>query len=115
LDKNVDRETEDYGANSEELFLSESSEHQSSTIMPPSAILQPPPSFPLSPDHGGISAYRRRRTCLDHAPNCFYLRSLCNNNFYIPIMRKNWYFTKTLKCVSILVDYEKHLLLSDIF
>jgi hypothetical protein len=86
-----DLDAEDYGKSDE--YLSESIEHQSSTILPPSAILQLPPSYPLPPsitDHQGIpSSFHRRRTCLDHAPNCFYLKSLCHNKFYMPIMRKN--------------------------
>lgn len=86
-----DLDVEDYGKSDE--YLSESIEHQSSTILPPSAILQPPPSYPLPPsvaDHQNVpSSFHRRRTCLDHAPNCFYLKSLCHNKFYMPIMRKN--------------------------
>lgn len=87
-----DPETRDYIGSSE--YLSESDEHHSSTMLPPSAILQPPPSFPLPPsiaDHNSVtsSTFRRRRACLDQAPNCFYLRSLCHNKFYRPIMEKN--------------------------
>lgn len=89
-----DLDTEDY-ANSDELFLSESTEHQASTVLSPSAILQPPPSFPLPPsvaDHSNVpSTFHRRRTCQDHAPNCFYLKSLCHNSFYKSIMQKNWF------------------------
>lgn len=83
VDANTDLDNEDYAANSDELFLSESTEHQASTIMPPSAILQPPPapSYTLPPSEkfsehhsSAPSTFRRRRPCQDHAPNCFYLR-----------------------------------------
>ncbi|KAI6186577.1 hypothetical protein M3Y98_00147800 [Aphelenchoides besseyi] len=77
--------------NSEE-FISESFEHQQLTTRPPTIVYpQPLPQPPVSTiDHSVSSSFHRRKTpCRDQAPNCFYLKSLCFNQFYLPLLASN--------------------------
>ena len=74
-----DNDDDDY--TSDEL-LSESVEHRVYTKKPPTIVIPPPsPTVPAT--------FHRRRHCVDQAPNCFYLKSLCYNTFYQPIMERN--------------------------
>lgn len=75
----VDEDEDEYL--SDEL-LSESIEHRVFTKKPPTIVI-PPPAPTVA------ATFHRRRHCVDQAPNCFYLKSLCFNTFYQPIMQRN--------------------------
>ncbi|CAD5231870.1 unnamed protein product [Bursaphelenchus xylophilus] len=49
-------------------------------------ILRPPPSPPIKHKPRKIAV---QKPCFDVAPNCFYLKSLCFNKFYLPVMQNN--------------------------
>lgn len=99
LDKSISPEFQ----NSEE-NLSESLEYHNMNHM----ILRPPSTPPPRRVQLPAPPSRKRiRNCVDEAPNCFYLKSLCMNKFYMPVMQKNCRKTCGFCEVGYCIHYQK--------
>ncbi|KAI6224513.1 hypothetical protein M3Y99_01386500 [Aphelenchoides fujianensis] len=77
-------------ATSDEYLSGESAEHSLSvSTRPPTLVYPQPLPPPPTVDRLVPPSFHRHRPCFDKAPNCFYLKSLCFNQFYMPLLQKS--------------------------